>query len=532
MALPVLNWAGYAYKDWTLYCKKMSMLISGDASMQEMKRIVRLEPHEQLRQERQRRGWSRAYVAEQIGVADPKTLGRWERGSVFPSAYFLQKLCALFEMPAEELGLWQREAQAAEVPDDVLRKEHLQILPEALLLDPALPPVLAGGMVGRDSVFYQLRQRLCVPGTPVVAALSGLPGVGKTALALEVAHDSAIQRFFADGVLWVSLGPEPDVLGELRRWGQLLDIEACELQHQESVAEWARAIHARIGARRMLLIIDDAWNCQDALAFQNGGPNCAYVLTTRVPTVALYFANREACTITPLDEMESLELLARFLPEIGTYEQSALRDLARLADGLPLALQLMGQYLQMQTYSGQPRRWRVALESLQHAETRLQLTMPRALLERQMGESASASFSLLTVIEPSYRQLTLAARRALNALAKLAPSSGTFSEEAALATGNVSFEALDSLLDIGLLASTGQGYYTLHQTIIDFARFQGEVGALREAYVRSDRPLRRLRQVRESKAVRYKSTRPLDYPCARSVPEMIYSGEGETITFS
>ena len=70
------------------------------------KKVVRLLPNDQLRWERQRRGWSRAYIAEQIGVADPKTIGRWERGGAFPSAYFLQRLCALFQMPAEELGLW------------------------------------------------------------------------------------------------------------------------------------------------------------------------------------------------------------------------------------------------------------------------------------------------------------------------------------------------------------------------------------------------------------------------------------------
>jgi transcriptional regulator with XRE-family HTH domain len=64
-------------------------------------------PNEQLREERQKRGWSRMYIAEQIGVADPKTVGRWERGSAFPSAHFLQKLCELFQMPAIKLGLWQ-----------------------------------------------------------------------------------------------------------------------------------------------------------------------------------------------------------------------------------------------------------------------------------------------------------------------------------------------------------------------------------------------------------------------------------------
>lgn len=83
--------------------------MGGEYNMQTIKEISKQIPHEQLRWERQRRGWSRAYIAEEIGVADPKTIGRWERGSASPSAYFLQRLCTLFRMTAEELGLWQKE---------------------------------------------------------------------------------------------------------------------------------------------------------------------------------------------------------------------------------------------------------------------------------------------------------------------------------------------------------------------------------------------------------------------------------------
>lgn len=72
-------------------------------------------PNAQLRTERQKRGWSRVYIAEQIGVADPKTIGRWERGSAFPSAHFLQKLCELFQMPATKLGLWHEESITLDV---------------------------------------------------------------------------------------------------------------------------------------------------------------------------------------------------------------------------------------------------------------------------------------------------------------------------------------------------------------------------------------------------------------------------------
>jgi transcriptional regulator with XRE-family HTH domain len=72
----------------------------------DVRNAIKMLPNEQLRRERQRRGWSREYVAEQIGVADPKTIGRWERGVAFPSSFFLQKLCNLFGMLAQDLGLF------------------------------------------------------------------------------------------------------------------------------------------------------------------------------------------------------------------------------------------------------------------------------------------------------------------------------------------------------------------------------------------------------------------------------------------
>ncbi len=56
-----------------------------------------------LRQERELRGWSRAYIAEQVGV-DVATVGRWERGERLPHSHYRQKLCVLFEKSARDLG--------------------------------------------------------------------------------------------------------------------------------------------------------------------------------------------------------------------------------------------------------------------------------------------------------------------------------------------------------------------------------------------------------------------------------------------
>jgi transcriptional regulator with XRE-family HTH domain len=63
-----------------------------------------------LRQERERRGWSREYIAEHIEV-DKVTVGRWERGERVPHPIYRQKLCALFDMDAEHLGLLVESSQ-------------------------------------------------------------------------------------------------------------------------------------------------------------------------------------------------------------------------------------------------------------------------------------------------------------------------------------------------------------------------------------------------------------------------------------
>lgn len=57
-----------------------------------------------LQIERENRGWSRKYMAKEIGVSD-YTIGQWERGEHRPYPEHIQKLCDLFEKNAEALGL-------------------------------------------------------------------------------------------------------------------------------------------------------------------------------------------------------------------------------------------------------------------------------------------------------------------------------------------------------------------------------------------------------------------------------------------
>ncbi len=129
----------------------------------EVSKAIKMLPNEQLRRERERRGWSREYVAEQIGVADPKTIGRWERGVAFPSSHFLPRLCALFGMLAQDLGLFPANTLQTLAGQQLTQKSRSFFAPVSPLFDPAAPPPLAetGGLVGRDELLQQLKQSLC-----------------------------------------------------------------------------------------------------------------------------------------------------------------------------------------------------------------------------------------------------------------------------------------------------------------------------------------------------------------------------------
>ena len=68
-------------------------------------------------------------------------------------------------------------------------------------------------------------------------------------------------------------------------------------------------IHAAIGMRHMLLILDDAWEAEAAFTPKVGGPNCAYLVTTRHMDLALDFTGKNVSVIRELEQNDGLELL-------------------------------------------------------------------------------------------------------------------------------------------------------------------------------------------------------------------------------
>lgn len=439
-----------------------------------MKERSNVVPNQRLSDERIHHGWSQAYVAKQIG-AYAFMVHRWEHGQNFPGPRYRQKLLQLFQKSAEELDLVPRDTDngVKDTPRGVVTTFPQGATPGSAgltepLYDPIIPSSLIGpaGLVGREDLLQRLKERLYASAHVALSAINGLPGVGKTALAIELVHDREVRAHFRDGVLWAGLGPAPNVAGLLGRWGALLGVTP----EHANIEGWQKAITAAIGECRMLLVIDDAWEIGDALAFRVGGPNCAYLITTRFPTIAHRFSQGEAIEVHELDEDDGLRLLERLAPETVRSEPQEARALVQSIGGLPLALNLIGKHLYIQSYSGQPRRLQMALQRLRSADQRLRLTQPQAPVFTSPGHSPDAPLSLQSVISVSDQQLDEAARLALRSLSVFPAKPNTFSMEAALAACNTPVETIVTLIEAGLLEQSDANRYTLHQTIADYAR--------------------------------------------------------------
>ncbi len=410
---------------------------------------------QRLKEARTRRGWSQKRVAEQLGI-HVRTVSRWERGNAFPIPSLHIRLGELFAISIEELGLGEAQKHVGSSP---------------FLFDPTilLPPVY---LIGRDTHLAHLKYLLLKGGNVALSALNGLPGVGKTALALTLAHDLELHEQFKDGVLWAGLGPHPHLQSHLSRWGILLGMSAGEMNAFKSTEDWSMALHQAIGARAMLLVIDDAWKLEDALAFKVGGPGCAHLITTRFPPIASQLTVESALVINELDNEQGLLLLSLLAPQVVERETEQAHELVRAVGGLPLALTLIGNYLRRQSYGGPSQHVASTLGSLHDASARLDLTEPLAQAEKFSRSSQERSTSLRTIIALSDQQLEEQERQALYALSVFPSKPNSFSEEAGLVIATCTVNVLDILVDTGLLESGSADRYTLHQTIADYARLQ------------------------------------------------------------
>ena len=326
-------------------------------------------------------------------------------------------------------------------------------------------PAMPNHFVGREELLTDLAARL-TSGESLALSTEGLPGVGKTTLAVALAYHSNVLDTFSDGVLWAGLGQTPDVPGNLAAWAEALGGDVTSLAEERERKE---AVKRLIGQRHLLLVLDDTWDGEAADYLRCGGPNCVHLLTTRDKAIATQFAGgQRALNVPTLADDPAFDLLQKLAPEVCAAHPNEARQLAQAVGGLPLALELLGGYLAAPRHSLRPGLRQKALATLADPQARLELAAKR------LGSVTGRMRTLREAIALSLNGLEAeeggeATARAFYALGAFAPKPVAFSWQAATAVADCEEETIAWLVERNLVEAE-EDNLLLHQTLAEVAR--------------------------------------------------------------
>jgi DNA-binding SARP family transcriptional activator len=216
---------------------------------------------------------------------------------------------------------------------------------------PAQLPHDVPGFTGRVRELAQL-ERVLVGGdrsVAVISAIDGSGGIGKTALAVHVAHRVADQ--FPDGQLYVNLrgfDPQQPPLQPAAALGQLLrglGVESGAIPAETD--EQAGLYRSLVAGKQMLVLLDNAASTDQVRPLLPGSPSCSVIVTSRSRLGGLVARDgAHRVTLDVLDERESVQMLAAGVgPAQIEAQPAAAAALARLCGHLPLALRIVAAQL-------------------------------------------------------------------------------------------------------------------------------------------------------------------------------------------
>ena len=230
-----------------------------------------------------------------------------------------------------------------------------------LLGVPSLPPYFLARAdrlrTLKDAVLVDLHRPVVITGMSARVGIQGMGGIGKSVLAAALARDRDIRRSYPDGVVWVTVGQEPNLL---QLQGELARVLKC-VEPIENISRGKDVLRGILLDKAVLLVLDDVWNTRAADAFDVLGPRCRAVVTTRDSGI-IHTLGGILHQVHLFTEAEALNLLASAVGLDTHVLPDEARAIVNECGLLPLAVALCG---------GMARRgimWQSILDALQTAD--------------------------------------------------------------------------------------------------------------------------------------------------------------------
>jgi DNA-binding SARP family transcriptional activator len=290
--------------------------------------------------------------------------------------------------------------------------------------------------------------------TPRVSVIEGMPGVGKTALAVHAAR--VVSGQYPDGMLFLDFHthdpglPSLDLAEALHRLLRMLIVPATQIP--DAIGERAALWQAQLSRRRAVVILDDAARLDQIRPLLPAAGRCLILITTRRRLPDLEGAR--TLTLDVLSINDAITLFRRIAGHDEAQDEDKVATAVALCGRLPLAIQLTAGRLAQDC----PPTLASLIEELSQSPA-------------QLSGAGAASPEVMPAFDLSYRALEPDHQRFFRLLG-MNPCA-YFSLQAAAALGGCTLaeaeKALAALLDHHLLARAPADQFCFHDLIRGYA---------------------------------------------------------------
>ncbi|GLW17550.1 regulatory protein AfsR [Streptomyces sp. NBRC 13847] len=327
---------------------------------------------------------------------------------------------------------------------------------DQVVVRPQQLPATVADFTGRTTFVSELGAQLATAEGSVMAvsALTGIGGVGKTTLAVHVAHTA--REHFPDGQLYVDLQgagqtpSEPEaVLGAFLR-----SLGTPDSSIPDGLEERSALYRSTLAGRRVLTLLDNARDAAQIRPLLPGTEGCAALITSRARMIDLAGAH-----LIDLDVMSPEEAMNLFTRIVGEERVSSERKAVMAVVGacgfLPLAIRIAASRLAAR------RTWTVSTLARKLADER-----------RRLDELRAGDLAVKATFELGYGQLEPQQARAFRLLGLAEGPDISLAAAAAILDldTDAAEELLESLVDTSLLESAAPGRYRYHDLVRLYAR--------------------------------------------------------------